>query len=101
MRTEKIIISCDTTVALKREVIEENKYNVINYAKIENLQNIINLIKKYGKIAVYFENKCIHFSFGQEEYVFNVSNDLFSMELNENVFFEKFSKKKLDIFLSM
>ena len=29
MRTEKIIISCDTTVALKREVIEENKYNVI------------------------------------------------------------------------
>ena len=29
MRTEKIIISCDTTVALKREVIEENNFHVI------------------------------------------------------------------------
>ena len=85
----KTLIKNEKIFDLSKGEKQENKYNVINYAKIENLQNIIENIKKYSKIAIYFENKCIHFSFGNEEYVFNVSNDLFSMELNENVFFEK------------
>lgn len=85
----KTLIKNEKIFDLSKGEKQENKYNVINYSKIENLQNIVDLIKKCGKIAIYFENKCIHFSFGEEEYVFNVSNDLFALELNENVFFEK------------
>ena len=67
----------------------EIKYNIKNYSKKEELQNVKDLIEKTGKFAYFFNKNEIHFSFGNEEILFNTSNDLLG-ELDANVFFDFF-----------
>ncbi len=64
-------------------------YNILNYSKNEELQKVKVLIKKQSKFAYFFKNNEIHFSLGEEEILFNTSNDLLG-ELDSNVFFDFF-----------
>lgn len=67
----------------------EIKYNIKNYSKKEELQNVKELIKKNGKFAYFFNKNEIHFAIDSEELLFNTSNDLLG-ELEANMFFDYF-----------
>ena len=64
-------------------------FEIKKYSNKSELQNIKDLIKKQGKFAYFFNQNEIHFSLGNEEILFNTSNDLLG-ELESNVFFEFF-----------
>ena len=84
----KSLIKNDNIFDLSKGEKSEVQYKIVNYAKIENLQNIINKIEKDKIYAVYFDKNDIHFSFGEEEIVFNTSNDLLGMGVNTDEFFD-------------
>jgi len=85
----KTLIKNEKLFDLSKGEKPATEFNVVNYTKIENLQNIVDLIEKEKKFAIFNDNKNVHISVGNDEMVFAVSNDLFSLELNENSFFEK------------
>ena len=64
-------------------------YDVKNYSKKEELQNVKDLIEKTGKFAYFFNKNEIHFAINSEEVLFNTSNDLLG-ELEANYFFDFF-----------
>lgn len=64
-------------------------YDVKNYSKKEELQNVKDLIEKTGKFAYFFNKNEIHFAINGEEILFNTSNDLLG-ELEANYFFDFF-----------
>lgn len=70
-------------------------YNVINCSNKEKMQKVVNLVKKCGQFAYFFNKNEIHIAVNDEEMIFNVSNDLLG-ELDSNYFFSEFK----DIFES-
>lgn len=62
-------------------------YEVINYSKKEEVQNLVKNIKKHKKCAVFFNNYQIHFALSNQEFVFEVEDNLLG-ELDAVWFFE-------------
>ncbi len=83
----KTLLKNDSYFDLSKGEKSEDVYEVVNYSTIEDLQRVIKRIEQENLFAVYFNQKEIHFSFGEEEIVFNVSNDLLGMGVNDNEFF--------------
>lgn len=84
----KTLLKNDSNFDLSKGERSENNYEIINYSEIGNLQNIIKNIEKNDKFAIFFNGREVHISFGSVEYVFNVSNDLLGLGINDNEFFE-------------
>lgn len=71
--------------------INSNKeYKIENYAKKEELQNVIEKIKKIEKFAIFIDKDVIHLSFDENEIEINVSNDLFNSGIKDYEFIELF-----------
>ena len=84
----KTLLKIDNAFDLSKGEKSSEEYPVVNCAKIEELQNIVKQAEKDKFISYFFNQKEIHFSFGTEECVFNVSNDLLGSGINDFEFFE-------------
>jgi cell fate (sporulation/competence/biofilm development) regulator YmcA (YheA/YmcA/DUF963 family) len=68
----------------------EKQYKVEEINHKEKLQNIVKLIKKSGKFAVYFDNYDIHIAYDDSEIILHTASDLFGLNLTLDDFFESF-----------
>ena len=66
----------------------EKKYEINNYSKNEEVQIVLEKIKKTSEFAVFFDKNQIHFSFGDNELVYETEDSLLS-SLDSAVFFER------------
>ena len=78
----------DMALGEKSEVV----FDEINCDNNEKLQNIVIMVEKHNKFAVFFKNDAIHLSFGLGEIVVSTVNDLISKGINENAFFDEFKR---------
>lgn len=60
----------------------------VNYVKKEKLQTVIQNATKNGKLAIYFAQNDVHLSYGEEELVMRISNDLLGEGVSDYEFFE-------------
>lgn len=70
---------------------DEKEYEVLKYDNKENLQNIVDLIKKTGCFSLFFDNYNIHLAVDNKEILFCCANDLFGLNLTIDDFFNAFS----------
>ncbi len=73
-----------------KEVKLQNKYNIKNYAKKEELQNLASEIEKTGKFSIYINNNDIHISYGKDECLIHLNTNLLMEGVDESDFYEVF-----------
>jgi DNA polymerase-1 len=86
----KTLLKNSSNFDLSKGEKQEEKFDIKNYAEIEELQNIIKNIEKNGKFAIYFNKNEIHISYGNGEIKISTVNDLILKGINEFEFFDKF-----------
>ena len=85
----KTLVKNDKLFNLALGEKSELEYKIVNCSINEKLQNIIENIKKYGVFSVFFNNNQVQVAINDEQFVFDVATDLFSMAAGVCDFFEK------------
>ena len=82
----KTLLKTDAHFDLAKGEKSEEEFEIIDCKNLNELDDVLKVAQIKKKIAVYFNQKEVHFSFGEKEFVFN---DLLGSGINENEFFAK------------
>ena len=85
----KTLVKNDKLFNLALGEKNEQEYKIVNCLINEKLQNVVENIKKHGVFAVFFNNSQVQVAINDEQFVFDVATDLFSMAAGVCDFFEK------------
>ena len=84
----KTLVKNDRLFNLALGEKNEQEYKIVNCSINEKLQNVVENIKKRGVFAVFFNNSQVQVAINDEQFVFDVATDLFSMAAGVCDFFE-------------